>query len=98
MGGCCDTLQIVDIGLLDSKLALSHADLDVRAWLPGSPYLFPSYASVKDCRKTYHQGSGVFGLRLPPALQTGETYTVIHYDQVRMSNYICPLCPLTRDH
>lgn len=95
VGGLCDTLHIVDIGLLQCKPLLSHADLDVRAWLPGSPYLLPSYASVKDSRKTYHQGSGVSGLGLPPASQTGDTYTVVHYDQVSISYHVCILSPFT---
>ncbi len=77
----------MDIGLLDyKKVALSHADLDVHAWLPRSPlYLSPSCVSVKDCRKTYHQGSGVGGLGLPLELRNGDNYTVIYYDQVLYS-------------
>ncbi len=65
------------------KVALSHAHLDVHAWLPRSPrYPFTPYVSVKDSRKTYHQGSGVGGLDLPPELRNGDKYTVIYYDQV----------------
>lgn len=91
VGGFCDTLHVVDVGLLDCKAVLSHADFDVRAWLPGSPYLLPYYASMKDCRKTYHQGSGISGLGLPPTAQNGDTYTVIYYDQVRKSNFFYAL-------
>ncbi len=38
-------------------------------------------------RRTYHQGTGVGGLALAPEKRNGDTYTVIHYDQVRQYQY-----------
>ena len=86
MGGRCFIPHLVDIGLLPGKhVALSHYDLAYHDWICLVPGTSQGHLNVG--RKTYHQGTGLGGLALAPEIRNGDTYTVIHYDQVSQYHY-----------
>ncbi len=73
----------MDVAILPGRTdAKSHRDLNVWDWVCGVPDLATYCANVAEGRRTFHQGSGARGVNLPASERNGDTYTVIHYDQV----------------